>query len=65
VLIGGQPAARVSDFGLCVAPVPNNPITVGAATVLIGGLPAAYLGSQMAHPGSAVTGGFPAVEVGP
>ena len=69
VLIGGQPAARVGDLGMCTSPAGPmtlpNAITVGAATVLIGGQPAAYLGSEMAHPGSEVTGGFPQVEVGP
>jgi uncharacterized Zn-binding protein involved in type VI secretion len=69
VLIGGQPAARVTDLGMCASPAgPDmlpNPITVGALTVLIGGLAAAYLGSAMAHPGSMVTEGYPQVEVGP
>src|SRR4051794_19070138 len=67
VLIGGQPAARVTDLGLCVSPAgPDtipNPILVGSPTVLIGGLPAAFLGSAMAHPGSEVTGGSPPVGV--
>jgi uncharacterized Zn-binding protein involved in type VI secretion len=69
VLIGGQPAARVGDLGLCASPAgPDmlpNPIAVGAMTVLIGGQPAAYLGSAMTHPGSEVVEGYPQVEVGP
>jgi uncharacterized Zn-binding protein involved in type VI secretion len=69
VLIGGLPAARVTDLGMCTSPAGPltlpNAITVGSSTVMIGGLPAAYLGSEMEHPGSLVTGGCPTVEVGP
>ena len=54
VLIGGQPAARVSDMSApCLLPgcVPGGPgmISQGSATVLIGGLPAARVGDMTAH----------------
>ncbi len=56
VLIGGQPAARLSDMHTCpmsTGPVPHvgGPILLGSATVLIGGLPAARLGDQAACSG--------------
>jgi uncharacterized Zn-binding protein involved in type VI secretion len=55
VLIGGQPAARVSDMHVCpmvtpgVPPIPHvgGPILPpGIPTVIIGGLPAAVVGSM-------------------
>ena len=61
VLIGGLPAARVTDMCVCVGP-PDS-ITSGSATVLIGGLPAAYMGSQTAH-GGIVVMGVPNVMIG-
>jgi uncharacterized Zn-binding protein involved in type VI secretion len=61
VLIGGLPAARVSDMALCVGP-PDS-IVKGSATVLIMGLPAARLGDTCAH-GGAIVMGFPTVEIG-
>ena len=61
VLIGGLPAARVSDMALCVGP-PDS-IVKGSATVLIMGLPAARLGDNCAH-GGAIVMGFPTVEIG-
>lgn len=61
VLIGGLPAARVSDLALCVGP-PDS-IVKGSATVLIMGLPAARLGDTCAH-GGAIAMGFPTVEIG-
>ena len=61
VLIGGLPAARVSDLALCVGP-PDN-IIKGSATVLITGLPAVRLGDTCAH-GGAIVMGFPTVEIG-
>ena len=54
VLIGGQPAARLSDttvpcmLGGCVPGGPGM-IAKGSATVLIGGLPAARVGDMTAH----------------
>lgn len=61
VLIGGLPAARVSDLAVCVGP-PDS-IIKGSATVLILGLPAARLGDTCAH-GGAIVMGFPTVEIG-
>ena len=61
VLIGGLPAARVSDMALCVGP--PDTIVKGSATVLIMGLPAARLGDTCAH-GGAIVLGFPTVEIG-
>lgn len=55
VLIGGQPAARVTDQSApCTLPgcVPGGPgiIVKGSATVMIGGLPAARVGDLTSHP---------------
>ena len=55
VLIGGMPAARVTDMTQpCMLPgcVPAGPgiISKGSATVLIGGLPAARVGDMSMHP---------------
>jgi uncharacterized Zn-binding protein involved in type VI secretion len=54
VLIGGQPAARMTDMHICpmvtpgTPPVPHvgGPVTLGSATVLIGNLPAARMGDM-------------------
>lgn len=54
VLIGGQPAARMTDMHTCpmvtpgTPPVPHvgGPVTLGSATVLIGNLPAARMGDM-------------------
>ncbi len=62
VIIGGQPAARVSDFSLCVPAIPN-PIPKGSATVMINSLPAARIGDMATH-GGAVASGFPTVVIG-
>ena len=56
VLIGGQPAARVSDMCLCVGP--PDVIVSGAFTVLIGGMPAARMGDLTAHGGTILLGSF-------
>ena len=61
VLIGGLPAARVTDMAVCVGP--PDVIATGSATVLIMGLPAARIGDTTAHGGSIVTG-CPTVTVG-
>lgn len=61
VLIGGLPAARVTDAAVCVGP--PDLIVKGSATVLIGGLPAARIGDQTAHGGVIVTG-WPTVLIG-
>lgn len=56
VLIGGLPAARVSDMCVCVGP--PDVIALGSMKVLIGGLPAARLGDMTAHGGTIVLGCF-------
>lgn len=62
VLIGGMPAARVSDLATCVGP--PDVIVLGSFTVLIGGLPAARMGDMTAH-GGVIVMGFPMVLIGP
>lgn len=54
VLIGGMPAARVTDMCTCVGP--PDLIVKGSVTVLIGGLPAARMGDTTAHGGSIIIG---------
>lgn len=61
VLIGGIPAARVSDQCVCVGPM--DAIIQGSATVMIGGMPAARIGDATAHGGSIVAG-CPTVMIG-
>ncbi|QQD73647.1 PAAR domain-containing protein [Acidithiobacillus ferrivorans] len=56
VLIGGMPAARVTDMAICVGP--PDTIVMGSPTVLIGGLPAARMGDSTAHGGTIVLGCF-------
>ena len=56
VLIGGLPAARVSDMCVCVGP--PDVIAMGSTKVLIGGLPAARMGDMTAHGGAIVLGCF-------
>jgi uncharacterized Zn-binding protein involved in type VI secretion len=56
VLIGGLPAARISDMAVCVGP--PDVIILGAFTVLIGGLPAARMGDMTAHGGVVILGCF-------
>ena len=62
VLIGGMPAARVTDMCTCVGP-PDLIIPPGAVTVMIGGLPAARMGDMTAHGGSIILG-CPTVLIG-
>ncbi|MEM1432634.1 MAG: PAAR domain-containing protein [Pseudomonadota bacterium] len=55
VMIGGMPAARVTDITTpCMLPgcIPAGPgmIAKGSATVFIGGLPAARVGDMTSHP---------------
>jgi uncharacterized Zn-binding protein involved in type VI secretion len=61
VLVGGMPAARVSDMCVCVGP--PDVIALGSFKVLIKGLPAARMGDMTAHGGSIVMG-FPKVLIG-
>ena len=60
VLIGGLPAARVSDMCVCVGP--PDVIVLGSFTVLIGGLPAARMGDMTAH-GGVIVLGYPTVII--
>jgi uncharacterized Zn-binding protein involved in type VI secretion len=62
VLIGGLPAARVTDMAMCVGP--PDVIILGSFTVLIGGMPAARLGDMTAH-GGVIVLGLPTVLIGP
>jgi uncharacterized Zn-binding protein involved in type VI secretion len=61
VLIGGAPAARVSDMATCVGP-PDS-IAMGSPTVVIGNLNAARLGDLTVH-GGTITVGCPTVIIG-
>jgi len=64
VLIGGLPAARVTDTLLCTGPPPHpDTIIMGVPTILIGGLPAAQMGSTTAE-GGVVLMGSPTVMLG-
>src|SRR5260370_18309161 len=62
VLIGGLPAARLSDMATCVGP--PDIIILGSFTVLIGGMPAARLGDMTAPSGPIILG-LPTVLIGP
>ena len=55
-LIGGLPAARVTDMLTCVGP--PDVIVKGSTGVMIGGLPAARLGDMTAHGGVILLGCF-------
>ena len=61
VLIGGLPAARVTDMATCVGP--PDVIVKGSATVLICKMPAARIGDNTAH-GGVIIVGFPSVIIG-
>lgn len=61
VLIGGLPAARVSDMAVCVGP--PDVIAMGSFTVLTMNMPQARIGDTTAHGGSIVVG-MPTVLVG-
>lgn len=56
VLIGGLPAARVTDMAVCTGP--PDVIVLGSMTTLIGGMPAARMGDLTAHGGVIVLGCF-------
>lgn len=53
-LIGGMPAARVTDMAVCVGP--PDVIAMGSFTVLIGSMPAARALDMTAHGGTIVMG---------
>jgi uncharacterized Zn-binding protein involved in type VI secretion len=61
VLIGGMPAARVTDMCVCVGP--PDVIVLGSFTVMISNMPAARLGDMTAH-GGAIVMGYPTVLIG-
>lgn len=61
VLIGMQPAARVSDMAVCVGP--PDVIALGSFTVIIGGMPAARIGDMTVH-GGVIVQGYPTVMIG-
>jgi uncharacterized Zn-binding protein involved in type VI secretion len=61
VLIGGLPAARVTDMATCVGP--PDVIVKGSPTVLIGNLMAARMGDLTAH-GGVIVVGLPTVMIG-
>ncbi len=61
VIVGGMPAARISDTCTCVGP-PDS-IAKGATSVLIEGKPAARISDTTSHGGVIVTG-FPTVLIG-
>jgi uncharacterized Zn-binding protein involved in type VI secretion len=63
VFIGFQPAARVSDFGMCIPVAMPDPIIKGSCGVFINGLPAARIGDTCAH-GGAISTGCPTVLIG-
>lgn len=60
VLIGGMPAARLTDICICGPP---NAIVFGSPTVLIMQLPAARMGDPTAH-GGTIAMGCPTVMIG-
>jgi uncharacterized Zn-binding protein involved in type VI secretion len=61
VLIGGLPAAVLSNMCICVGP--PDVIIKGSMGVFFGGLPAARMGDNTAH-GGVIVGGFPTVLIG-
>ena|SRR5215471_15905928 len=56
VLIGGMPAARVTDVCLCTGP--PDMVIMGEFTTLIGGLPAARMLDNTVHGGMVMLGCF-------
>lgn len=71
VLIGGQPAARLSDMHVCpmvtgLVPHVGGPIALGSFTVLIGNMPAARMGDMgiCVGPPDMIVSGCPTVLIG-
>ncbi len=56
VLIGGLPAARITDLATCVGP--PDMIIMGSTSVFINYLPAARIGDNTMHGGVIVLGCF-------
>lgn len=63
VLIGGMPAARMGDMGMCTPVALPDPIVKGSPTVYIGGMMAARMGDTCSHGGMIVVG-CPTVLIG-
>jgi uncharacterized Zn-binding protein involved in type VI secretion len=61
VLIGGMPAARLSDMATCAGP--PDVLVLGSSTVMIAGQPAVRQGDSTAH-GGVVVVGLPTVLIG-
>jgi uncharacterized Zn-binding protein involved in type VI secretion len=61
VLIGGAPAARMSDLAVCMGP-PDS-IALGSPVVLIGGMMAARMCDMTMH-GGMIAAGLPTVLIG-
>jgi uncharacterized Zn-binding protein involved in type VI secretion len=61
VLIGGPPAARVTDMATCAGP--PDTIVMGSPTVIICGQMAARIGDNTAH-GGVIVAGCPTVLIG-
>jgi uncharacterized Zn-binding protein involved in type VI secretion len=61
VMEGNQPDARILDLSQCVGP--PDPIAMGSATVLVGGLPTSRITDVTSHGGQIVMG-LPTVIVG-
>jgi uncharacterized Zn-binding protein involved in type VI secretion len=71
VLIGGLPAARVTDMHTCpmvtvLVPHVGGPITMGSGTVFIAGQPAARMGDMATcvGPPDTIVTGCPTVLIG-
>ena len=71
VLIGGQPAARITDMHTCpmvtvLVPHVGGPIILGSFTVLVGGMPQARQTDMLVcvGPPDAIMMGYPTVLVG-
>jgi len=56
VLIGGLPAARITDLAVCVGP--PDMIVMGSSTVFLQYLPAARIMDNTVHGGMIVLGEF-------
>ena len=61
VLIGGMPAARVTDMCTCTGP--PDTILMGSLTVMIGGMPAARMNDSTSH-GGMIAAGCATVMIG-
>lgn len=61
VIVGGLPAARVTDMAFCVGP--PDQIAQGSPTVFINGLPASRIGDTTVH-GGVIVMGCPTVIIG-